>query len=56
MNTKPLVEYFLSKKYLKDINVNNPLGSKGEITKKFGHLIIKAWAGSRKVIEPDKLK
>lgn len=28
-----LTDYFLSEKYLKDVNVDNPLGTHGELSK-----------------------
>jgi ubiquitin carboxyl-terminal hydrolase 4/11/15 len=45
-NTPPLIEYFLSKKYLEEINENNVLGTKGNLTKKFGLLMNQVWYGN----------
>lgn len=35
IHTKDLTEYFRSKKYLHEINQNNPIGSKGKLIKSY---------------------
>ncbi|XP_022252353.1 ubiquitin carboxyl-terminal hydrolase 15-like isoform X3 [Limulus polyphemus] len=44
-NTPPLTEYFLKGKYWDELNVNNPLGMKGEIAKSYGELMKTIWSG-----------
>ena len=43
-HTLALREYFLSELYMKDINVQNPLGMRGEIAKEFGSLLKRLWS------------
>lgn len=38
-NCQKLTEYFLSKKYLSEINMTNNLGHKGKIAKNYGKLL-----------------
>ena len=38
-NTQPLADYFIADLHLKEINRENKLGSKGEITSVFAELI-----------------
>ena len=56
MNTRPLIEYFLNNKHYSEINVNNPLGTKGELTKKFGNILKRIWYGFKSPISPLSLK
>ncbi|CAK9301902.1 unnamed protein product [Gordionus sp. m RMFG-2023] len=42
-NVPPLTEYFVSKKFLQDINANNPLGMKGQIAKAYAKLMESIW-------------
>ncbi|RKP20018.1 cysteine proteinase, partial [Rozella allomycis CSF55] len=42
-NTELLTEYFISGKYLNEINTENPLGMKGEIAGAYGQLIKEMW-------------
>jgi ubiquitin carboxyl-terminal hydrolase 4/11/15 len=46
----------LSNDYFKDINEENPLGSKGELVRKFGSLIKKVWCGTKSSTTPSTLK
>ncbi|CAD8091291.1 unnamed protein product [Paramecium sonneborni] len=55
-NSFPLVEYFLKNQYFEEINMNNPLGTKGELVKKVGSLIKKMWCGDRQTITPTNYK
>lgn len=55
-NTVDLAEYFLENKYFDDINLQNPLGTKGVLVKKFGALLKKIWFGTQRVINPSELK
>jgi ubiquitin C-terminal hydrolase len=45
-NTVPLAEYFLSDKYMQDINKVNPLGLKGKLAKEFAALLKEMWSGA----------
>ena len=42
-HTVPLVRKFLSKSYESDINLDNPLGTKGELATALGKLTDKLW-------------
>lgn len=41
-----LTEYFLSNKYLQDINKDNPLGTKGELCMSFANMLKHLWYGN----------
>ncbi|XP_076358594.1 ubiquitin carboxyl-terminal hydrolase 15-like [Tachypleus tridentatus] len=51
-NTPPLTDYFLKGKYWDELNVNNPLGMKGEIAKSYGELMKTIWSGQFTYIIP----
>jgi len=55
-NTLPLLQYFLSNKYFDEVNLTNPLGTKGELVKKFGSLLKKLWCGNKTSVAPTALK
>jgi ubiquitin C-terminal hydrolase len=38
-----LTDYFLQNKYVADINVNNPIGTKGELSKAYAKQMQKMW-------------
>ena len=42
-HTPPLRQYFLSGRYKRDINVDNPLGTGGELAREFALLIREMW-------------
>jgi ubiquitin carboxyl-terminal hydrolase 4/11 len=42
-NTPELCEYILNDTYKADINIDNPLGTKGELVSKFAHLLKRLW-------------
>ena len=42
-HTPPLRQYFLSGRYKRDINVDNPLGTGGELAREFASLIREMW-------------
>ena len=45
-HTKELTfDYFLSGKYMQDINMNNPLSTRGEIVTEYAKLINELWNG-----------
>ncbi|KAK5581122.1 hypothetical protein RB653_001150 [Dictyostelium firmibasis] len=54
-HTAPLVEYFLSGRYLGDINKTNPLGMKGQIAEIYGKLMKDMWSGAS-CVAPKHLK
>lgn len=51
-----LTAYFLSKKYLSEINLDNPLGSKGKVSKKYCQLVKHLWVRSEPVYSPKHFK
>ncbi len=54
--TPPLIDYFISEKFKNDINVDNPLGMKGEIAEEYANLIKSICAGTHSSIAPRELK
>lgn len=42
-NTKPLTEYFIGKYFEKEVNKDNPLGSKGRLAKNYAKFIKNMW-------------
>lgn len=48
--THKLTDYFTSHKYLQEINVENPLGYKGELATEFGNVVKRIWINDCKVI------
>ncbi|GAM24098.1 hypothetical protein SAMD00019534_072730, partial [Acytostelium subglobosum LB1] len=54
-HTTAFTDYFLSNKYLADINKVNPLGAKGQIAEYYGKLIKEMWSGAT-VLIPKHLK
>jgi ubiquitin carboxyl-terminal hydrolase 4/11/15 len=55
-NTVPLVDFFLSGAYLRDVNVDNPLGSKGLLAEAFARLIKELWSGQNSAVAPREFK
>ena len=55
-NCELLTKYFLQKIYKKYINLENPIGTKGEIVEKFSQLIHHLWYGNRDYISPIQFK
>lgn len=51
-----LTEYFLSNKYIPDINEKNPIGTKGELSKAYAKLLQKMWYGEESAVAPSILK
>lgn len=43
-HTQPLVDYFMSEVYSTELNVKNPLGTRGEVTKEFAKLVKGIWS------------
>ncbi|KAI4310628.1 hypothetical protein MLD38_035592 [Melastoma candidum] len=54
-HTPKLVEFFLGD-YRKEINLQNPLGMKGELALTFGELLRKIWSPGRGPIYPHRFK
>lgn len=55
-NTIPLTEYFLNMHYTKEVNVNNPIGTKGKLAKNYAKFIKAMWCDDDKVVIPDGIK
>lgn len=55
-NTYPLTRYFLDKKHKKEINVDNPLGTKGKLVRKYASLLKNLWGGSSNTFSPFAFK
>lgn len=51
-----LTDYFLSNRYLQDINKNNPLGTQGELCTAYAHMLKNLWFGSDSSFSPTQLK
>jgi len=54
-NTPLLREYFLSARYLRDVNERNS-GCKGRLAEEFGHVIGDLWGGKTATLTPRNLK
>lgn len=55
-NTLPIREFLLSNLYKNDINVDNTLGTKGELVTKFANLLKRMWLGDKGSFAPFSLK
>ncbi len=55
-NVKALTDYFLTDKYLKEINETNALGTKGKLVKKYGGFLKNLWFATSSVQSPWALK
>ncbi|KAM4675534.1 ubiquitin carboxyl-terminal hydrolase 15 isoform 2-T2 [Discoglossus pictus] len=55
-NTPPLTEYFLNDKYQDELNLDNPLGMRGEIAKSYADLIKQMWSGKYSYVTPRAFK
>ena len=55
-NCWELTNYFLSDNYLKDINLNNPLGSSGQICRIYANILKHIWFGIKKDYIPRNFK
>jgi ubiquitin carboxyl-terminal hydrolase 4/11/15 len=55
-NTPELRDYFVSKVFEEEINVDNPLGNKGALAEAFGHLIQQLWSGFGTSFQPRDFK
>ena len=55
-NCKALLDFFISNKYYDEINESNPLGTKGELLRRFASLLKKLWCGTKPIVSPTALK
>ncbi|XP_029471621.1 ubiquitin carboxyl-terminal hydrolase 15 isoform X2 [Rhinatrema bivittatum] len=55
-NTPPLTEYFLNDKYQDELNLDNPLGMRGEIAKSYAEHIKQMWSGKYSYVTPRVFK
>ncbi|RCN31653.1 hypothetical protein ANCCAN_22552 [Ancylostoma caninum] len=55
-NVPELTEYFLSNRYVADINEKNPLGTHGELARAYGDLLHNMWSGENSSVMPRKVK
>ncbi|XP_035283172.1 ubiquitin carboxyl-terminal hydrolase 15-like isoform X2 [Anguilla anguilla] len=55
-NVPPLTEYFLRDKYQEELNVDNPLGMRGEIAKAYAELTKQVWSGKYSYVTPRSFK
>ena len=55
-NCYELTQYFLSDKYINDINEDNPIGTKGILAKAYGNLLKHLWYGSSSYFTPSQFK
>ncbi len=55
-NTTLLTQYFINRYYEKEINLDNPLGSKGKLAKNYAKFIKAMWCSSQSTFSPYNLK
>ncbi|KRX09119.1 hypothetical protein PPERSA_08835 [Pseudocohnilembus persalinus] len=55
-NCFELTQYFLSDLYENDLNIDAPLGTKGELTQQYGRLIYNLWFGNQDSYVPRNFK
>jgi len=55
-NIDTIASHFYENKYKQELNLDNPLGTKGKITKKFAYLIKKLWLDENKAFAPYSFK
>ena len=55
-NCYELTKYFLSGKYINDINEENPIGTKGILAKAYGNLLKHLWYGTSSYFTPSQFK
>ena len=55
-NCYELTQYFLSDKYINDINEDNPIGTKGILAKAYGNLLKHLWYGTSDTFSPTQFK
>mmetsp|Transcript_9915 Transcript_9915/g.23668 ORF Transcript_9915/g.23668 Transcript_9915/m.23668 type:complete len:781 (-) Transcript_9915:317-2659(-) len=55
-HTPPVVSFFVSNEYRRDINPDNPLGRSGELAEAFGSLMHSLWQGGVATVSPRGFK
>ncbi|XP_023647199.2 ubiquitin carboxyl-terminal hydrolase 15 isoform X2 [Paramormyrops kingsleyae] len=55
-NIPPLTDYFLKDKYQEELNMENPLGMRGEIAKVYAELTKQVWLGKYSYVTPRPFK
>ena len=55
-NTVEVRDFFLGDRYLKEINITNPLGCQGKLAECFNSVIKKLWSGEIQYFTPKKFK
>lgn len=55
-NTRPLTKYFHHDVQLSELNTSNPLGTKGQLARRYAELCRELWAGSTRSVAPLKLR
>lgn len=55
-NTRPLTMYFQRDLQLCELNSSNPLGTKGQVARRYAELCRELWAGSTRSVAPLKLR
>ena len=56
VQTPALTEYFMEKRYRRDLNRANPLGWQGKVAEEYGELVSEMWGGQYQVVAPKVLK
>lgn len=55
-NTFELTKYFLERRYLPEINLENVLGSKGKLAREYANLLINLWFNTSETFSPYLIK
>ena len=55
-NTQPLSQYFRQDMHLKELNINNKMGTKGELARRYAELLKEIWTASSRSIAPLKFR
>lgn len=55
-HTNPLIDFFTTQKYKADVNIDNPLGTKGELAEEYAKLVKELWSGTHSAIAPREFK
>lgn len=51
-----LTKYFLSEEYKQELNLDNPLGMRGEIARNYAALLTQVWSGEYGAVAPRQFK
>ncbi|EGR31392.1 ubiquitin specific peptidase 8, putative [Ichthyophthirius multifiliis] len=55
-NIEKLTFYMISNQFIKDLNINNPLGTKGQLAVSYSNLIKQIWQGTEPYVSPIQIK